>query len=304
MRDYSEFIHFIIEKTGLDKPLLVERDILLHSPLYRLVRDDVFRENYLFKGGSCLVKCYFGYYRFSMDLDFTYARQERWERLSKSKKRKELVSEAEWLAELIGNASRDLGLDFITDVRDRRFVEFGSGSRLVTFKLYYQGELLKIQVNLVETLLFEPRKCKVRILIDRDSITDKEKAYFREFLEEYSEFMVFAYDLKETLCEKVRAILTRRVQKLRDFYDLYILEKAGLEIEKYVEEIVHKIRPVLRYKRYKEALERNRKELKVSLSIMSDNRELSLFVKKLDKENFRDFLARTSGKLREIIDYI
>jgi len=77
MRDYSEFIHFIIEKTGLDKPLLVERDILLHSPLYRLVRDDVFRENYLFKGGSCLVKCYFGYYRFSMDLDFTYARQER-----------------------------------------------------------------------------------------------------------------------------------------------------------------------------------------------------------------------------------
>jgi len=28
MRDYSEFIQFIIEKTGLDKPLLVERDII------------------------------------------------------------------------------------------------------------------------------------------------------------------------------------------------------------------------------------------------------------------------------------
>jgi predicted nucleotidyltransferase component of viral defense system len=27
-------------------------------------------QDYLFKGGGCLVKCYFGYYRFSVDLDF------------------------------------------------------------------------------------------------------------------------------------------------------------------------------------------------------------------------------------------
>lgn len=55
--------------------------------------------------------------------------------------------------------------------------------------------------------------------------------YFREFLEEYREFEVLAYDLREILCEKVRAILTRRVQKLRDFYDLYMLDRAGLRVE-------------------------------------------------------------------------
>ena len=304
MRDYSEFTQFIIEKTKLNKPLLVERDILLHSLLYRLVRDDLFRKKYLFKGGSCLVKCYFGYYRFSMDLDFTYTCQDRWEKFSKSKKRRKLVSEAEWLAELIEKTSGDLGLSFVAEIRNRRFVEFGSGSRLVTFKLYYRGELLKIQANLVETLLFKPQRCMVRTLIDRGSITDREKAYFKEFLEEYTGFMVPAYDLREILCEKVRAILTRRTQKLRDFYDLYMLERRGLEIENYVEEIVHKIRPMLRYKRYREALEKNRRELKASLRIMSNNYELSLFVKRLDKENFRDFLSKTGRKLREIINYI
>jgi len=109
MRDYSEFIRFIIEKTGLNKPLLIEKDILLHSLLYRLSHDEEFKKGYLFKGGSCLVKCYFGYYRFSVDLDFTYLQQERWEGLSKSKRRRELISEAERLAQLINDVSKDLG---------------------------------------------------------------------------------------------------------------------------------------------------------------------------------------------------
>jgi len=127
MRDYSEFVQFIIEKTGLRKPLLVEKDVLLHTLLHRLTRDAEFGEGYLFKGGSCLVKCYFGYYRFSVDLDFTYLMQERWEGLSRSERRRELVSEAERLTRLIEDASRGLGLEFTADVRDRRFVEFGSG---------------------------------------------------------------------------------------------------------------------------------------------------------------------------------
>ncbi|HDD33525.1 MAG TPA: hypothetical protein ENG30_00075 [Thermofilaceae archaeon] len=304
MKGYSEFIQFIIEKTKLNKPLLIEKDILLHSLLYKLSHNEQFRKGYLFKGGSCLVKCYFGYYRFSVDLDFTYLRQERWEGLSKSEKRRELVSEAEWLAQLIENASRDLGLEFVSDVRNKRFVEFGSGSRLVTFKLYRWGELLKVQVNLVETLLYEPQMCEVRTLTNGVSVTDEERAYFREYLEEYREFEMLAYDLREILCEKVRAILTRRDQKLRDFYDLYMLEKARLKVEDYAEEIARKLKPVLRYKRYREALERNRKRVDVSLESMADSYELFLFVKQPDREKFRDFLARTSRKLREIMERI
>jgi len=31
MRDYSEFVQFVVEKSGLRKPLLVEKDVLLHT---------------------------------------------------------------------------------------------------------------------------------------------------------------------------------------------------------------------------------------------------------------------------------
>ena len=302
MRDYSEFVQFIIKKTGLNKPLLIERDILLHSLLYRLTRDTRFRENYLFKGGSCLVKCYFGYYRFSVDLDFTYLHQERWKGLSRSKRRRELVSEAEYLAELIKEASEGLSLEFTANIENKRFAEFGSGSRLVTFKLYYRGELLKIQVNLAETLLFKPQKRRVRTLLEGVSMSSDERVYFTEYLEEYRGFRVLAYDLREMLCEKVRAILTRRVQKLRDFYDLYVLEKAGLSIEDFSEEIMLKLKPVMRYKKYREAFERNRESFTVSPELITNTYELSLFVEQPNKEEFVEFLTRIEKKLKEIIE--
>ncbi|PLJ77438.1 MAG: hypothetical protein B7L53_06885, partial [Thermofilum sp. NZ13] len=295
MRDYSEFVQFAVEKSGLRKPLLVEKDVLLHTLLYRLASDAEFREKYLFKGGSCLVKCYFGYYRFSVDLDFTYLRQERWEGLTKSERRRELVLEAELLAQLIERASRDLGLEFAADVGNRRFVEFGSGSRLVTYKLYRGGELLKVQVDLVETLLFEPQRRKARTLLWSVSVAGEERVYFREFLEGYREFEVLAYDLREILCEKVRAILTRSVQKLRDLYDLYMLEKAGLGIEDYEEEIARKIKLVLRYRRYRESSEKNRRGLELSLESMADSHELSLFVEQPDEEEFRHALMGALG---------
>ena len=50
MRGYSEFIQFVMEKTGVKKPLLIEKDVLLHMLLYRLMQDSEFQEGYLFKG--------------------------------------------------------------------------------------------------------------------------------------------------------------------------------------------------------------------------------------------------------------
>ncbi len=104
------------------------------------------------------------------------------------------------------------------------------------------------------------------------------------------------------LCEKVRAILTRRVQKLRDFYDLYVLEKAGLSIEDFSEEIMLKFKPVMRYKKYREAFERNRESFTVSPELITNTYELSLFVEQPNKEEFVEFLTRIEKKLKEIIE--
>jgi predicted nucleotidyltransferase component of viral defense system len=37
----------------------VEKDLIIHRILKQLLSSPHFAENYLFKGGSCLVKCYF-----------------------------------------------------------------------------------------------------------------------------------------------------------------------------------------------------------------------------------------------------
>jgi len=72
----------------------------------------------------------------------------------------------------------------------------------------------------------------------------------------YKPFQALAYDEREILCEKVRAILTRQAQKLRDFYDLFILEKSGFQARRLREEIIKKTKACLRYKKYRENLEK------------------------------------------------
>ena len=37
---------------------IVEKDLYLHDLLSNLFSDQYFKENFLFKGGKCLVKCY------------------------------------------------------------------------------------------------------------------------------------------------------------------------------------------------------------------------------------------------------
>lgn len=50
---------------------VLERDYLLSWVLAGLARTDILRDTLVFKGGTCLKKCYFGDYRFSEDLDFS-----------------------------------------------------------------------------------------------------------------------------------------------------------------------------------------------------------------------------------------
>mgnify|MGYP000288812852 CR=1 FL=1 len=101
----------------------------------------------------------------------------------------------------------------------------------------------------------------------------------------------------------MRAILTRRAQKLRDFYDLFILYKHGFRAEDLKKEIIDKIRKALYYKKYRNALERNKEAFKINREILEDLFERSLFVTKPTKE-FEDFLEESSKVLREIVAHV
>lgn len=187
MKDYSEFIQLIIEKSGIKKPELIEKDVVLHTILKGIYSNEHFAENYLFKGGTCLVKCYFGYYRFSVDLDFTFKNQEKWKGLSKRRGRKALVKEAQVVGNLIESIAGYVGLEFNAELQDRHYIEFGSGSRMVTYKLYYPGGLIKVQVNLVENVLFKPTRLTAKTLLSGVPLLDNDRLYFYDFIEDYSE---------------------------------------------------------------------------------------------------------------------
>jgi predicted nucleotidyltransferase component of viral defense system len=55
---------------GLE-PRVVEKDYVLGWVLHGIARDPLLGASWVFKGGTCLKKCYFETYRFSEDLDFT-----------------------------------------------------------------------------------------------------------------------------------------------------------------------------------------------------------------------------------------
>ena len=296
MPDLSEFVAFVAEKSGIRKPSLIERDVLIHGILREL--NSTFGDTYLFKGGSCLVKCYFSYYRFSIDLDFTWRRQEAWRNLGKKGLRRKLVEQAEKFASALERIAHGMKLDFRCDLKNKNYVEFGSGSRMVTFKLWKGSELIKIQVNFVERILFPHRNTVAKTLLTGIEIGDDEKAYFHEFLEFYQPVKVSAYSLEEILCEKIRAILTRQAMKLRDVYDVFMIRKAGVRIANLKEEILEKIRFAMRFKKYRTALKASMDTLSLE-SILEDPAEIEMFVVKPGEE-FYSFADELERFLKEI----
>jgi predicted nucleotidyltransferase component of viral defense system len=53
------------------RPAVVEKDYVLGWLLAGIERNPQLAGKWVFKGGTCLKKCYFETYRFSEDLDFT-----------------------------------------------------------------------------------------------------------------------------------------------------------------------------------------------------------------------------------------
>ena len=53
------------------RPQIVEKDYVLGWVLAGVYEQTALAESWIFKGGTCLKKCYFETYRFSEDLDFT-----------------------------------------------------------------------------------------------------------------------------------------------------------------------------------------------------------------------------------------
>ena len=133
----KELVAWLSKKLGIANEGLIERDLYLQGLLNELAKSRYFLENFTFKGGTCLTKAYFGYYRFSEDLDFTWLDQKALDGKTQNAVRRTLSKEIDKIMELLATTAKALGLDFKAEKSNKHYVQLGGSNRFATFKFWY-----------------------------------------------------------------------------------------------------------------------------------------------------------------------
>ena len=171
-------------------------------------------EGLIFKGGTCLRKCYFPDYRFSEDLDFTATKY-----LSPARVEEWLTKSVDWIGDQDGPDFhiQPIRLDVVQD-------EYGSESYQA--RIYYRGPLrwggsprtVKLDITRAETI----------------SLPIKEKQIIHPYSDQanFTDNVLPCYCLEEVIAEKIRAIGgQRRFAVSRDLFDIYNLVSYGFDLE-------------------------------------------------------------------------
>ena len=114
----KEFVEQVSKKLNT-RADLIEKDFMLHLILLDLSKTN-FADEFAFKGGTCLIKHYLGYYRFSVDLDFTFLNQDIFRDLSQKKIRKLLSEKIDGIGELFETIADKRDLDFRYEKENKR----------------------------------------------------------------------------------------------------------------------------------------------------------------------------------------
>ena len=302
----ADFVNEVASLLKIGRRDLVEKDVILHQILTDLSKDNFFAPNFLFKGGTCLIKCYFGYMRFSEDIDFTWKDQATFKGMSGKKIRSQLSKVIDKTGEVFEGIAKKRGLDFKCMKSNNEYVELGGSDKTCTFKIWYDSEILKrrtfvkVQINFVETMCFPAKKGRLNGLLTGKH--EELDSLFPEY-SEYARKIPFAvYDIREILCEKVRALLTRQGTKARDFVDVYLISKR-FDIKPQDEEkcIIRKIDFSLKlYAKYRDNL-KQKVVLLNSGKLFDWGAEKELLLYKIDEADLYKFLGVFEVFLKQMI---
>lgn len=198
MIDRQELSDFARE-LSLSLPV-VEKDYVLGWLLAGISANEALAKNWIFKGGTCLKKCYFETYRFSEDLDFTITEEAQIDEGF-------LLAAFREISAWIYEAS---GIEIPAD-QIRFKIAVIPGGKYAEGRVYYIGPL-------------QQRRNLARIKFD---LTSKEKLVLapvaREVHHPYSDrpeagIQILSYCFEEVFAEKVRALAER--ERPRDLYDV------------------------------------------------------------------------------------
>lgn len=182
------------------RPDVVEKDYVLGWLLVGIAQHPELREAWVFKGGTCLKKCYFETYRFSEDLDFSLTASALYSADDLLRQLKEL---ARSVNELSGIELPESAI--VVDAKHNK-----QGQPTFRARIGYRGPLA------VPTL--------PRVLLDLTqheviAASPTHRPIFHPYPDELpEEALVCAYSLEELFAEKTRALHERT--RPRDLYDV------------------------------------------------------------------------------------
>jgi predicted nucleotidyltransferase component of viral defense system len=194
------------------QPSIIDLDYVLGWALWGLGSHPYLQSRLLFKGGTCLHKCYFPDYRFSQDLDFTATEQVDWQQAEQA------------VHEILHRITTEIGIDFSVQPPRIEILSDERGRESLQMRLYYRGphrsaaspRAIQLDVNGSEAVVFE------RIL--------KPVIHPYSDAAEIGDLLWPCYALEETMAEKVRALIgQRRYAISRDLYDIYAVSRSGVD---------------------------------------------------------------------------
>lgn len=302
----KDFANEVSRIHKIERTEMIEKDLIIHQILVDLSKNGFFSENFIFKGGTCLIKHYLGYYRFSEDIDFTWKDQTAFEGKSQGEIRKYLSKIIDDIGKLFEEISVKRELEFKCEKDDRKFVELGGGNKFCTFKIWYRSEVLdhesfiKVQINFVEKLIFAPQNAELKSLLLNPE--EELQVLFPEYEEYWQKIPFRTYAIQEICAEKIRSILTRKGIKARDFLDVYLIsKKQQIELKDMHDSIVSKTQFMLnRYEKYRKNF-KAKKEL-LTTQPFKWGEEKDLLLQQIDEKDFFKFLEKLNPFLDSIIE--
>lgn len=204
-----------IEKKALEHAVsrsTIDKDWVLGHFIDAIFSIDYCKKALIFKGGTCLRKCYIPDYRFSEDLDFTSVDPS-------------FQLDEDLLRQIISIVQERTGMPLhLEKLTDLRHNDMPTGyAAIVKFwgADHSKDQIppdparwttsIKIEIILYEKMLFAPTL----------------KTVYHDYSDQLSATVdeIACYDIREVLSEKLRALIQRSYTAPRDYYDIWYLSK-------------------------------------------------------------------------------
>ena len=216
--DLKEEVKRLSTKTQFS-PKLLEKDYHLTKILHEIAKKQI--KDLVFKGGTCLNKCYLGFYRLSEDLDFVLNQDVK--KLSKGQIKK-----------ILDKLRREL-IEGLNTLEFKTSKELGKGWKMLTSKEDPKIVGLEIITNYISLIDDSLQTIKLEISFRKKLIKPtRMKTIKHEFIDVLGEPIlkkgveIEVIDLSENFAEKFRALVMRKNIAIRDIYDIYFILKNNI----------------------------------------------------------------------------